>query len=114
MVDTALSAMSPRFDEMYSESGRPSIAPKKLLQALYSIRSERQLMEQLNYNLLYRWFVGIGVDAPVWDHSTFSKNRERLEQADVAAAFFAEVVGLADAHHLLSHDHFTVDGTLLE
>ena len=119
LVDDVLARLGPEFDALYAASGRPSIPPEHLLRALllqilYSIRSERQLMEQLNYNLLYRWFVGVGVDAPVWDHSTFSKNRERLEQADVAAAFFAAVVALADTHHVLSHEHFTVDGTLLE
>jgi transposase len=119
LVDEILARLGPQFDALYAACGRPSIPPEHLLRALllqilYSIRSERQLMEQLNYNLLYRWFVGVGVDAPIWDHSTFSKNRERLEQADVAAAFFAEVVAVADAHHVLSHDHFTVDGTLLE
>src|SRR5215213_6884947 len=119
LVDEILARLGPQFDALYAASGRPSIPPEHLLRALllqmvYSIRSERQLMEQLNYNLLYRWFVGVGVDAPVWDHSTFSKNRERLEQADVATAFFAAVVAVADAHHVLSHDHFTVDGTLLE
>jgi transposase len=119
LVDEILARLGPQFERLYAASGRPSIPPEHLLRALllqilYSIRSERQLMEQLNYNLLYRWFVGVGVDAPVWDHSTFSKNRARLEAADVAAAFFAEVLAMADAHHVLSHDHFTVDGTLLE
>lgn len=119
LVDTVLARLGPQFEALYAARGRPSIPPEQLLRALllqllYSIRSERQLMEQLNYNLLYRWFVGVGVDAPVWDHSTFSKNRERLEQADVAAAFFREVVALADRHRVLSHEHFTVDGTLLE
>jgi transposase len=119
LVDPLLAQLGPSLDALYATAGRPSIPPEHLLRALllqilYSIRSERQLMEQLNYNLLYRWFVGVGIDAPVWDHSTFSKNRERLEQAEIAAAFFAEVVALADAHRLLSHEHFTVDGTLLE
>ena len=119
LVDDVLARLGPQFDHLYAESGRPSIPPEHLLRALllqilYSIRSERQLMEQLNYNLLYRWFVGLGIDELVWDHSTFSKNRERLEQADVAAAFFAAVVALADTHRVLSHEHFTVDGTLLE
>jgi transposase len=119
LVDEALARLSRDFDALYAQIGRPSIPPEQLLRALliqilYSIRSERQLMEQLNFNLLYRWFVGLSADAPVWDPSTFSKNRVRLEQADVAAAFFAEVLVLADRHHFLSHDHFTVDGTLLE
>lgn len=119
LVDTVLARLEPRFDALYAAAGRPSIPPEQLLralllQSLYSIRSERQLMEQLNYNLLYRWFVGVGVDAAVWDHSTFSKNRDRLEHAELAAAFFAEVLALAHTHRLLSQDHFTVDGTLLE
>lgn len=119
LVDVVLARLAPRFEALYADRGRASIPPEHLLRALllqvlYSIRSERQLMEQLEYNLLYRWFVGVGIDAEVWDHSTFSKNRERLEQADIATAFFAEVVALADAKRLLSHDHFTVDGTLLE
>jgi transposase len=119
LVDAALATLSPQFKGLYAPIGRASIPPEQLLRALlvqilYSIRSERQLMEQLNYNLLYRWFVGLGADEPVWDHSTFSKNRERLERADVAGAFFTAVVGLADEHGFLSHDHFTVDGTLLE
>lgn len=119
LVDPLLARLAPSLDALYATGGRPSIPPEHLLRALllqilYSIRSERQLMEQLNYNLLYRWFVGVGIDEAVWDHSTFSKNRERLEQAEIAAAFFAEVVALANRHRLLSHDHFTVDGTLLE
>ena len=119
LVDEALAELSPQFTALYAPMGRPSIPPEQLLRALllqilYSIRSERQLIEQLDFNLLFRWFVGLGADDPVWDPSTFSKNRERLERADVATAFFAAVVGLADAHGFLSHDHFTVDGTLLE
>lgn len=119
MVDTALSAMSRRFDEMYSESGRPSIAPEKLLRAqllqvLYSVRSERQLMEQLNYNLLFRWFVGLNADEPVWDVTVYTKNRERLLQADVASGFFAQVVVQARSAGLVSGEHFSVDGTLIE
>lgn len=119
MVDVILARLAPQLDALYAERGRASIPPEQLLRALllqllYSIRSERQLMEQVEYNLLYRWFVGLGIDAVVWDHSTFSKNRERLEQADLAAAFFAEVVALAKEQRLLSADHFTVDGTLLE
>src|SRR5260221_727468 len=119
MVDAVLKEMSPRFETLYSTRGRPSIAPEKLLRALllqvlYTVRSERQLMEQLDYNLLFRWFVGLNVDDPVWDASTFSKNRERLLQGDVAEAFFDEVLREARKRELLSMEHFTVDGTLLE
>jgi transposase len=119
MTDAALHALSRRFARMYSTTGRPSIAPEKLLRALllqilYSIRSERQLMEQLEYNLLFRWFVGLNMDDPVWSATTFSKNRERLLDGDIAQAFFAEVKGAAEAAGLLSAEHFTVDGTLLE
>jgi transposase len=104
---------------MYAAIGRPSIPPERLLRALllqilYTIRSERQLMEQLDYNLLFRWFVGLTPDEPVWDPSTFSQNRDRLLEGDVAEAFAQEVLKAADARHLLSHEHFTVDGTLLE
>jgi transposase len=104
---------------MYSREGRPSIPPEKLLRALllqvlYTIRSERLLMEQLDYNLLFRWFVGLSLDDPVWDHSTFSKNRERLIASDVAAAFFERILKQAAAAGLLSDEHFTVDGTLIE
>lgn len=118
-TDTALQELSGRFHAMYSDIGRPSIAPEQLLRALilqllYSIRSERLLIEQLNYNLLFRWFVGLSMDAPVWNHSTFSKNRDRLLAGDVAQAFFAAIVRQASAAGLLSDDHFTVDGTLLE
>lgn len=119
LVDEALARLSPLFDEMYSPVGRRSIAPERLLRALllqvlYSVRSERQLMEQLDYNLLFRWFVGLGMDDAVWDASTFSKNRDRLLDGDVAQAFFREIVRLADQCGLLSPDHFTVDGTLLQ
>lgn len=119
LVDPVLQELSPRFDALYSKVGRPSIPPEQLLRALlvqilFSIRSERQLMEQINYNLLYRWFVGLTADDEVWDASTFSKNRERLEQAEIPAAFFTGVRNVADRHGLLSHEHFTVDGTLLE
>ncbi len=104
---------------MYTNFGRPSIPPEQLLRALllqvlYTVRSERLLIEQLEYNLLFRWFVGLGMDEPIWDHSTFSKNRDRLMRGDVADAFFAEVLDEAGAHGLLSDEHFTVDGTLLE
>jgi transposase len=119
MVDAALKELAPHFDRLYSHTGRPSIAPEKLLRALllqvlYTVRSERLLMEQLNYNLLFRWFVGLNMDDPIWDPSTFSKNRERLLEGDVARAFFDQVLGQARERGLLSDEHFTVDGTLLE
>jgi transposase len=119
MVDAALRELSPRFDAMYAKTGRPSIAPERLLRALllqllYSIRSERLLMEQLDYNLLFRWFVGLSMDEAVWDPTVFTKNRERLLEADVAAAFFDAVLAQAKAKRLLSSEHFTVDGTLIE
>jgi transposase len=119
ITDRALTRMSPLFGRLYVNFGRPSIPPEKLLrglllQALYTIRSERQLMEQLNYNLLFRWFVGLGIDDAVWSPSTFSKNRDRLLEGDVAAAFFEAVLIHADRERLLSDEHFTVDGTLLE
>jgi transposase len=119
MVDDALGKLSGLFDAMYAAEGRPSIPPEKLLRALilqllYSVRSERQLMEQLDYNLLFRWFVGLNADEPVWDASTFSKNRDRLLAAEIARMFFAHVVGQARAQGLLSAEHFTVDGTLIE
>jgi transposase len=119
MTDAALERLSDRFATMYSEMGRPSIPPEQLLRALllqylYSVRSERLLIEQLDYNLLFRWFVGVGLDEPMWDHSTFSKNRDRLLAGDVATAFFEAVLAEARTHRLLSDEHFTVDGTLLE
>src|SRR3972149_1030664 len=119
MVDIVLKRLSPRFEAMYAEGGRPSIPPEKLLRALllqclYSVRSERLLMEQLDYNLLFRWFVGLNMDDPVWDFTVFSKNRERLLEADVARAFFTEIGKLAREQGLLSDEHFTVDGTLIE
>src|ERR1700757_4161617 len=119
MTDAALERLSARFDRLYASAGRPSIAPEKLLRALllqmlYSVRSERLLMEQLDYNLLFRWFVGLSMDDEVWDASTFSKNRERLLEGDIAEAFFQGVLGEARAGELLSDEHFTVDGTLLE
>jgi transposase len=119
MVDAVLKRLSPRFDAMYAEAGRPSIPPEKLLRALllqclYSIRSERLLMEQLDYNLLFRWFVGLNMDDPIWDFTVFSKNRERLLEAEVSRAFFEEVGELAREKGLLSDEHFTVDGTLIE
>jgi transposase len=119
MVDRVLREMSPEFDGMYSKVGRPSIAPEKLLRALllqvlYTIRSERMLMEQLDYNLLFRWFVGLEMDDPVWVPTVFSKNRDRLLSGQVAQSFFNKVVALAGERHLLSNEHFTVDGTLIE
>ena len=119
MTDAALAQLSPRFDRLYSTTGRPSIPPEKLLRALllqmlYSIRSERLLMEELDYNILYRWFVGLSLDDAVWDATTFTKNRDRLLDGDVANAFFAEVLAAIKADGLLSDEHFTVDGTLLE
>lgn len=117
MVDTILQEMSPRFGRLYSAVGRPSIAPERLLRALllqlfYSIRSERMLMEQLDYNLLFRWFVGMEMDEAVWNHAVFSKNRERLLNEEVAQEFFERVLGQAKPY--LSDEHFTVDGTQLE
>jgi transposase len=119
LSDAALQKLSGRFAALYSETGRPSIAPEKLLRALllqvlYTIRSERLLMEELDYNLLFRWFVGLNVDDPVWDASTFSKNRDRLLEGAVAQLFFEEVLALAREHKLLSDEHFTVDGTMIE
>jgi transposase len=119
MVDLALRNMGPQFDAMYAKLGRPSIAPEKLLRALllqvlYTVRSERMLMEQLNYNLLFRWFVGMNVDDPVWDVTVFTKNRERLLAAEIAKTLFAEVLAQARSCDLLSTEHFTVDGTLIE
>ena len=119
MMDEILSQLSPRFDRMYACIGRPSIAPEKLLRAqvlqmLYSIRSERLLMEEMDYNLLFRWFVGLNADEEVWDATTFTKNRDRLLEADVAKEFLAVVVEQARGKGLTSDEHFTVDGTLLE
>ena len=119
MVDEVLEVLSGEFDGLYSKIGRPSIPPEKLLRALllqafYSIRSERQLMEPLDYNLLFRWFVGLSMDAPVWDPTVFSKNRDRLLSGDVANKFLAAVVDQARRRDLLSDDHFSVDGTLIE
>jgi transposase len=118
-VDTALTGMSPRLAALYAHTGRPSIAPEKLLRALllqvlYSVRSERLLMEALQYNLLFRWFVGLDLDAPVWDVTVFTKNRDRLLAGEVATAFFEQVLAQAKAQRLLSDEHFTVDGTLIE
>lgn len=119
MTDAVLAALSPRFDRMYSDIGRPSIPPEQLLrallvQALYTIRSERLLMEEIDYSILFRWFVGLGMDEAIWSPTTFSKNRDRLLEGDIAAAFFDAVVDQARQAQLLSDEHFTVDGTLLE
>jgi transposase len=118
-VDEVLKKLSPLFDEMYSTTGRPSIPPEKLLRALllqmlYSIRSERLLMEEIDYSILFRWFVGMNLDDAVWDPTTFTKNRERLLDADVARQFLTAVVEQARAQGWTSNEHFTVDGTLLE
>jgi transposase len=119
MVDEALKELSPRFSRLYAKRGRPSIAPEKLLRALllqvlYTIRSERQLMEQLDYNMLYRWFVGLNMDDAIWDGTVFTKNRDRLLKGKIAQAFFEQVLGQAREGGLLSAEHFTVDGTLIE
>ncbi len=119
MADTILTQLSQLFSKMYSDIGRRSIPPEKLLRALllqvlYTVRSERMLMEQLEYNLLFRWFVGLNMDEPVWDVTVFTKNRERLLKADIAKKFFELVLQQAQALDLMSDEHFTVDGTLLE
>ena len=114
IVTEALGVLSEDFSELYSGMGRPSISPEMLLQAFYSVRSERQLMERIEFDLLFRWFVGLGVDEPVWDHSTFPKNRERLLAGDVAAKFLSAILDQARVRKLLSRDHFSVDGTLVE
>jgi transposase len=119
MADEALASMSERFDGMYAKTGRPSIPPEKLLRAqliqmLYSIRSERLLMEEIDYSMLFRWFVGMNLDEPVWDATVFTKNRDRLLEGDVAREFLGEVVAQAQVEGLTSDEHFTVDGTLIE
>jgi transposase len=119
VTDAALKSLSDQFDEVYAQEGRPSIPPERLLRALliqafYSVRSERQLMEQLNYNLLFRWFVGLSVDEPVWDPSTFSKNRDRLLAGDFAAGFMAAVLNQKQVKALMSAEHFSVDGTQIQ
>src|SRR6266581_1230106 len=119
MVNAALKELGARFDELNASGGRPSIAPEKLLRALllqvlYTVRSERMLMEQLDYNFLFRWFVGLSIDDPVWDVTVFTKNRERRLKGEVAQGFFHAVVEQARAQGLLSDEHFTVDGTLIE
>jgi len=119
LVNEALAALEKEFSALYSSTGRPSIPPEKLLramllQAFYSIRSERQLMERLEFDLLFRWFVGLGVDDPVWDHSTFSKNRDRLLSGDIAVKFLNAILEQPRVKRLLSTDHFSVDGTLIQ
>src|SRR5450631_4799730 len=117
LTDAVLGRLSPEFDALYAASGRPSIAPEYILRALllqvfYSVRSERLLVEQIDYNLLFRWFVGMGMDEAVWNHAVFSKNRERLLNEEVAEVFFQRVLERAKPY--LSDEHFTVDGTLIE
>jgi transposase len=119
LVDRALADLAPRFEAMYARVGRPSVPPEQLLRALllqilYTVRSERLLIEQLDYNLLFRWFVGLGEDEPVWVPTAFTENRARVLAGDVAGAFFAAVVGEARRRSLLSDEHFAVDGPLLE
>lgn len=119
MVDAVLERLNPEFEKMYSKEGRPSIPPEQLLRALliqilFSVRSERHLAEQLEYNLMYRWFVGLGLDEKVWDHSSFSTNRDRLLEQDISRRFFEEVLNLARKDQLLSREHFTIDGTFIE
>lgn len=119
LVNQALGGLNGLFNEIYADSGRASIPPEKLLRAMliqvfFSLRSERQLMEQVHYNLLFRWFIGLAIDDEVWDHSTFSKNRERLMEHAVVERFFTEVMSVADRKGLLSKEHFSVDGTLIQ
>jgi transposase len=119
LADEALAAISPTFEAMYGSTGRPSIPPERLLKstllmAFYSVRSERLFCEQLDYNLLFRWFLDMGMVEDSFDHSTFSKNRARLLEHDVAKKFLAEIVERASSARLMSDDHFTVDGTLIE
>jgi transposase len=119
MVNEILRDMDKELEGLYADSGRPSIAPEYLLRAsilqiLYSVRSERQLMDQIDFNILFRWFIGLSMDAPVWDHSTFTKNRDRLLESEIARLFFSKVVERARKKRFLSDEHFTVDGTLIE
>ena len=119
LVNAALERLSPQFDKIYAPSGRDSIAPERLLralllQALFSVRSERQLMEQITYNMMFRWFVGLSMDAPVWDVTVFTKNRERLLQGDIARGFLAAILVDPQVKPLLSDEHFSVDGTMIE
>ena len=118
-MNEALGRIEREFAPLYAGMGRPSIAPERLLramllQAFYSVRSERQLMERIEFDLLFRWFVGLGVDDPVWDHSTFSKNRDRLLEGAVAARFLSAILAQPRVKRLLSSEHFSVDGTLVE
>src|SRR5437764_1302601 len=119
LVNAALDRLSPAFAELYSDAGRPSIAPEKLLralllQALFSVRSERQLMQQITYNMLFRWFIGLAMDVPVWDVTVFTKNRDRLLEGDIACAFLTAILADPQVKPLLSTEHFSVDGTLIE
>src|ERR671928_1788245 len=119
IANVALAALSADFAALYSGMGRPSVPPEKLLramllQAFYSVRSERQLMERIEFDLLFRWFVGLGIDDPVWDHSTFSKNRDRLLEGAMAARLLSAILAQPRVKRLLSSDHFSVDGTLIE
>lgn len=119
MVEECLKGLDHAFSKMYASSGRPSIPPERLLKALllqllYSIRSERSLIEHIDYNILYRWFIGLHLDEPVWNHSTFSKNRDRLIDSEIALSFLGLVLKRAEEEGLLSNEHFSVDGTLLE
>lgn len=119
MVDEALAELSPEFDKMYSRIGRPSIPPEKLLkglliQTLFSIRSVRQLMDQVKYNILFKWFLCLAIDDKVWDHSTFSQNQDRLIDTDIAHKFMERIQARAEKAGLISKEHFSVDGTLIE
>ena len=119
LVNAALQRLSPQFDKIYAPGGRDSVAPERLLralllQALFSVRSERQLMEQITYNMMFRWFVGLSMDAPVWDVTVFTKNRERLLQGDIARGFLAAILVDPRVKPLLSDEHFSVDGTMIE
>jgi transposase len=119
LVDEPLEKLSPDFDRLYSKTGRPSIPPEQLLRALliqifFSVRSERQLVEQLDYNMMFRWFVGLNLDDDIWNATTFTKNRDRLLEGEIAERFFAEVLAIAKKQGLVSHEHFTVDGTIIE
>ena len=119
LLDRALERLSPDFAAIYSAIGRPSIPPERLLralllQALFSVRSERQLMQQITYNMLFRWFIGMSMDAPVWDVTVFTKNRDRLLEGDIAIGLLTAVLADPQVKPLLSSEHFTVDGTLIE
>src|SRR6204780_2387540 len=119
LVNAALDRLSPTFEAIYAEGGRPSIAPERLLralllQALFTIRSERQLMQQITYNMLFRWFVGLAMAVPVWDGTVFTKNRDRLMEGDIACGFLAAILDDPRVKPLLSTEHFSVDGTLIE